>query len=93
MTPHANPFDGKLTFVYGYVPKRRSMFALLPRALKPGEGSYVEAEEIHELDSTWMRVTVTEPTPLHADGEIQTETAIEIEWRIIPGALTIFAQA
>lgn len=92
MTPHANPFDGKLTFVYGYVSNRRSMFALLPRALKPGKGSYVEAEEIHELDSPWMRVNVSEPTPLHADGEIQTETAVEIEWRIIPAALTIFSQ-
>ncbi len=91
MTPHANPYDGKLTFVYGFVPHRREMFALLPRALKPAEGNYVEADMIHELDSPWMRVQVTTPTPLHADGEIQTEQAKEIEWRILPGALKIFS--
>jgi hypothetical protein len=31
MTPHADPYDGKLTFVYGYRPTRLGMFQALPR--------------------------------------------------------------
>lgn len=91
MTPHANPYDGKLTFVYGYVPRRREMFGLLPKALKPDKGSYVESDAIHEVDSSWLKVHMASPTPLHADGEIQTEHAVEIEWRIIPGILQVFS--
>ncbi len=89
MTPHANPFDGKLTFVYGFVPSRREMFGLLPRALKPGPGSYVEAEKIHEFDSSWIRVRTLVPTPVHADGEIQSEATNYIEWSILPQALKV----
>ena len=91
MTPHANPYDGKLTFVYGFVPRRREMFGLLPKALKPDKGSYVEADAIHEINSSWLRVSLEKPTPLHADGEIQTENAIEVEWRIHSGALKVFS--
>ena len=30
-----------------------------------------------------------QPTPLHADGEIQSETAQEIEYQILPGVLPV----
>src|SRR5574341_2252576 len=34
MTPHANPFDGKLTLAYGYRATRLGLFQALPRASK-----------------------------------------------------------
>ena len=40
MAPAADPTDGKLTFVYGYVPTRLGMLALLPRTIS---GDYVNA--------------------------------------------------
>jgi YegS/Rv2252/BmrU family lipid kinase len=94
MTPHANPFDSKLTFVYGYLRTRRSVLGILPRTMKPAEGSYVEHPAIHEVHSSWLKISSRQPTPLHADGEIQSEVAQEIEYRVIPGKLPILtAQA
>ncbi len=42
MTPHADPFDGKLTLAFGYRSSRLGLFAALPSAFKEGSGSYVE---------------------------------------------------
>jgi diacylglycerol kinase family enzyme len=90
MAPHADPFDGKLTFVYGYMRTRSQMLALLPRTMKPGPGSYVEHPSIHEIHSSWIRIKVSSPTPLHADGEIQTAQAQEIDYGILPARLPVF---
>jgi diacylglycerol kinase (ATP) len=89
MTPHANPADGKLTFVYGYMPTRRQILKLLPRTMKPGAGSYVEHPSIHEVHSTWLRIHSDQSTPLHADGEIQDDAVMDVEYRILPGMLPI----
>jgi diacylglycerol kinase (ATP) len=92
MTPHANPADGMLTFAYGYLPRRRDLLRLLPATMKPGQGNYVEHPAIHEIHSPWLRIRTESPTPLHADGEIQSEGVQEIEFRILPGRLAIIAQ-
>ena len=89
MTPHANPFDGRLTFVHGYMENRSQILKLLPRTMKAGEGSYVEHPNIHEIDSTWLRVRSEQPTPAHADGEIFSEAITELEYRIHPGRLHV----
>ena len=89
MTPHADPFDGLLTFVYGYMPTRRKILSLLPRTTKPGEGSYVEHPAIHEISSPWLTVRSIQPTPAHADGEIFAEQIHDLEYRVIPHCLPI----
>jgi diacylglycerol kinase (ATP) len=89
MTPHANPFDGLLTFVYGSIPSRLQILAILPRAMKPGKGSYVEHPAVHEIHSPWLRIHTNTPTPLHADGEIQSETIQDLEYRILPACLPL----
>lgn len=89
MTPHADGFDGLLTFVYGYMPTRRQIMALLPRTMKPGEGSYVEHASIHEVHSPWVKIVSDQPTPAHADGEIFDPAIRELEYRVLPGRLPI----
>ncbi len=89
MTPHANPFDGLLTFVYGYIPTRRQILLILPQTMKPDKGSYVEHPSIHEVHSHWLRIHAHQPTPLHADGEIQSKAIQQIEYRINPQSLPI----
>jgi diacylglycerol kinase (ATP) len=93
MTPHALPVDGKLTFVYGYLPTRRQILQTLPRTMKPGAGSYVEHPAIHEVHSPWLRIQVEQPSPLHADGEIQTTEARAIEYQILPARLPVLMPA
>jgi diacylglycerol kinase family enzyme len=59
MTPHANPFDGKLTFMYGYRSTRLGMFQVLPNAMKPGAGNMVEMEGIHHLRTLMANCLIT----------------------------------
>ncbi len=89
MTPHANPADGKLTFVYAYMSGRLAILRMLPQTMKPGKGSYVEHPSVHEINTSWLHIRTEEPTPLHADGEIQSEIAQEIEYRILEGSLPV----
>jgi diacylglycerol kinase (ATP) len=89
MTPHANPFDGKLTFVYGFMPTRRKILTLLPRTMKPGKGSYVEHPSIHEVSSPWLRVHSVQPTPAHADGEVFSKDIQDLEYQVIPNCLPV----
>lgn len=89
MTPHADPADGKLTFVYGYMRTRLQVLGLLPRTMKPGAGSYVEHPSIHEVHATWLRIHTQQPTPLHADGEIQSQDVHDMEYQVLPGRLPV----
>jgi diacylglycerol kinase (ATP) len=89
MAPHADPFDGKLTFVYGYRKTRGQIFRLLPRTMKPGKGSYVEMKDIHEQQATWVKIHIEGPAPAHTDGEIFSEGIQDLEYRIFPARLQI----
>jgi len=89
MAPHADPFDGKLTFVHGYRKTRGQIFKLLPKTMKPAEGSYVEMEGIQEHFATWVNIKVDRPTPAHTDGEIFSTEDQEFEYRIFPEKLNI----
>ena len=89
MAPHADPFDGKLTFVYGLRRTRAAMFAVLPKTMKRDKGSYVETVDIHEEHSTWIKIHVDTPTPAHIDGEIFSEAIQDLEYHIHPGRLQI----
>ena len=84
MTPHADPCDGKLTFVYGALSTRRQILRILPRTMKTGPGSYVEHPSIHEVNCTWLRIRSDQPTPLHADGEILFDGTRQIDYRVLP---------
>lgn len=89
MAPHADPFDGLLSFVYGSMPTRRKILQLLPRTMKPGAGSYVEHPDIHEINSNWLKITTEQPTPVHADGEIMFEQTRRIEYQVLADYLPI----
>ena len=87
MGPHADPFDGKLTIVFGYRATRRGMFALLPKTMKPDAGSYVESEGMREFPVSWLKVHLENPSPAHTDGEIFSTAITDLEYHILPGRL------
>ena len=89
MTPHADPFDGKLTFVHGYRPTRLKMFQALPAAMKPGAGNMVELEGIHEVHCTRLKFKLDKQSPAHTDGEIFDEWITDFDYRIFPAAVPI----
>ncbi len=93
MAPHADPFDGLLDCVFGSMPSRLQILRLLPRTMKAGAGNYVEHPAIHEIKVSWLKIHTDQPTPLHADGEIQFEATQDIEYRMLPDYLPVLMNA
>ena len=89
MTPHADPFDGKLTLAFGYRPTRLGLFGALPRAFKAGAGNYVEMEGMRELHCTRVHVHLDRPSPAHTDGELFDSWLTELEYTIFPSAVQV----
>ena len=91
MTPHANPFDGKLTISFGYRPTRMSMFSALPRAFNEEKNSIITVEGMREVHSKRILIHLEQPSPAHTDGELFPEWIQDLEYSIQPGRLKILA--
>lgn len=89
MTPHANPFDGKLTLAFGYRGTRLGLFGALPRAFKEGEGSYVEMDGMHEVNCSRLSIHLDKPSPAHTDGELFDNWLTDLNYQIFPGAIQV----
>jgi diacylglycerol kinase (ATP) len=87
MTPHADPFDGKLTFAFGYRSTRLGMFQALPRAFNEGKGSYVEMEGMREVHARRISIHLDKPSPAHTDGELFSNWIQDFEYEIFPACL------
>ena len=84
MTPHADPFDGKLTFIHGYRATRLGLFQALPRAMKSGEGNVVELDGINEFHCTHLKIHLDKPSPVHTDGELFDNWLTDLEYKVFP---------
>ena len=89
MTPHADPFDGKLTLAFGYRATRRGLFSALPRAFKEGEGSYIELKGMYEIQSTHISIHLDKPSPAHTDGELLPQWLQDFEYKIQPKRINV----
>jgi len=87
--PHADPFDGKLNFVYGYISTRLKTLLALPMTMKPDKGNITEHPAVHEANALWLKVRAETPTPAHADGEVFTHGITDIEFHVLPGKLEV----
>ncbi|MFT3894083.1 MAG: hypothetical protein QM730_20830 [Anaerolineales bacterium] len=89
MTPHADPFDGKLTLAFGYRGTKLGLFQALPRAFNEDKGSYVEMEGMRELHFTRLTMHLDKPSPAHTDGELFPEWIKDFEYEIFPQRLKL----
>ena len=89
MTPHADPFDGKLSLAFGYRSTRLGLFTALPQAFKPDKGNYVELPGMYEVSFTRLKVHLDKPSPAHTDGELFDEWLTDLEYHIFPHAVNI----
>jgi diacylglycerol kinase (ATP) len=92
MTPHADPFDGKLTLAFGYRGTRLGLFQALPRAFNEDKGSYVEMDGMQEVQTTRVSIHLDKPSPAHTDGELLPQWIQDFEYEILPGCLNIIVQ-
>ena len=84
MTPHADPFDGKLTLAYGYRGTRLGLFQALPRAFNEDKGSYVEMPGMYEVHTNRVSIHLDKPSPAHTDGELLPQWTQDFEFQIQP---------
>ena len=89
MTPHADPFDGKLTLAFGYRGTRLGLFRALPRAFKEDKGSYVEMKGMYEVHTAKITIRLDHPSPAHTDGELFPEWIQDFEYQIFPKRLQV----
>lgn len=89
MTPHADPRDGRLTFVFAYRPMRLSVLATMPATMKPGAGNYVELPGVQEHHTRFLKITLDKPSPAHTDGELFERWIETLEYHIFPRALAV----
>lgn len=89
MTPHADPFDGKLTLAFGHRGTRMGLFMALPKAFNEGKGSYVELDGMRELHTTRVSIRLDHPSPAHTDGELFDTWITDLEYKIFPSAINI----
>jgi diacylglycerol kinase (ATP) len=89
MTPHADPFDGKLTFAFGYRGTRLGLFQALPRAFNEDKGNYVEMEGMYEIQFTRLSMHLDKPSPAHTDGELFPQWIQDFEYGILPKKLNV----
>lgn len=88
MAPHADPFDGQLTFTFGYISGRLGKFRALPMAFNHFEGNIAEHPKVFEHNTSWLKISTT-PSPSHTDGELFTLEAAHLEYHILPARLPI----
>ncbi|HSB02711.1 MAG TPA: diacylglycerol kinase family protein [Anaerolineales bacterium] len=89
MTPHADPFDGKLTLAFGYRATRLGLFLAFPRAFNEEKGNYVELEGMREVHAAHISLHLDKPSPAHTDGELLPEWIRDFEYKILPKSLNI----
>ncbi len=89
MTPHADPFDGRLTLAFGYRSTRLGLFRALPRAFNEDKGSYVEMDGMYEFHTKKISVHLDQPSPVHTDGEMFPEWIRDFEYEILPKKLKV----
>lgn len=87
--PHADPFDGKLSFIHGHIPTRLRILRAFPMILKPAEGNITEHPAVTEIHTTWLKVHTHTPSPSQADGEPISAGETDFEFRVLPGRLKI----
>jgi len=88
LTPHADPFDGKLSVVFGFKKTSLSLLKLLPQAMG-SEGKFLSDPDIQEVNTTWVNITLKHLSPAHTDGELLDEPVSELNYTILPARLPV----
>lgn len=88
MAPGADMSDGLLDFVLAPDIGKGKILLLLARLFR---GTHIHDSRVIFSRATHIDVFCDPPTPVHADGEILSESARHIYYAVIPGKITLLA--
>lgn len=86
IAPRARMNDGFLDIVF--VPKvpRKKVLTLVPRLIS---GSHIQQPEVTYFRTKKLLIESEPGTPIHADGEVLSESVKNIQYEILPGKITL----
>lgn len=86
MAPGASIDDGLLDMVFAPQVSKGTVIAILLKLMK---GEHINHPAVTFQRVTAIDLTSTPGTPLHSDGEIFTESATVVSYRVLPGKVTL----
>ncbi len=89
MAPGAEMDDGLFDVVFAPEVSKGTVINVL---LKLTQGKHVEHSAVTFVRTTQLTLTSTPGTPVHADGEVFTESASAVSYRILPRKVTLLSR-
>ena len=86
MAPEAKMDDGLFDFVFAPDLSLPRIIALLPRLL---QGTHVQDEQVTYGRTSQLTVESEPGSPVHADGEVLSESAQRFTYEVLPGKITL----
>jgi diacylglycerol kinase (ATP) len=88
MAPDALLSDGLFDFVLAPEISKLTVLAVLARLFR---GTHIHHKDVTYGRSAHISIKSNPGSPIHADGEILTESAVEIVYDILPGKITLLS--
>lgn len=88
MAPNAQTDDGQFDIVSLPEVSKMTVLKLLPRLLR---GTHINHGQVSCVRSPQISVKSNPGTPIHADGEVLTESASEISFEVLPKKITLIS--
>ncbi len=89
MAPNASLSDGLFDFVLAPEISKLTVLSVLARLFR---GTHIHHKDVTYGRSSHIAIKSKPGSPIHADGEVLTESAVEIVYDILPGKITLLSQ-
>lgn len=86
MAPDAKADDGLFDVGLAEDLSMPQILRVLPRLFN---GSYLQHPRVRSFRTAWLKISIPEGTPIHADGEMVADSAETITYSILPKKLTV----
>lgn len=86
MSPAARMDDGLFDIVYAPEMPRLQVLSILPGLFK---GTHLNHPLVQHGRSTWLSIESDPGTPIHADGEVISESERRVDYEVLPGKITL----
>lgn len=88
MAPAADVHDGLLDLIVARGLRRAGILRLVPKVMR---GTHVGDRAVRTFRTRHVHIASDVPLPVHADGEILSTGATELDIEVFPGALSVLA--
>jgi diacylglycerol kinase (ATP) len=89
MAPNAQTDDGQFDVVSLPEVSKMTVLKLLPRLLR---GTHINYGQVSCIRTPQISVSSSPGTPIHADGEVLTDSASEISFEVLPKKITLISK-